>query len=182
MDHESFEHFLQLASSMLASHGDLEDLQKANEYISLALQIRPADGRAWILKGYIMSCLEDDSAALAAAEMAGRVLPRDPEVHYVKAAALADMALFDQALDAVATAFELMVDHGDEWLLEDLYFLKGSLLEAIGHQDEAMSTYDQGLGQCPDSLLLREAATPLQQEFRRRRLRLIDGGRQGELR
>ena len=177
MIRETFEDILEKASSLLAGHGTLEELQQANDCINLALQLRANDGSAWILKGYIMSCLGDDSAALASAEMAGRDLPDDPEVYYVKATALGDMALFDEALDAVDVAFVHLANHGDEWLLEDLYFLKGSLLEATGHEGEAMTAYQQGLGQCPESVLLRGAAEPLKREQRRRAFTVIDGGR-----
>ncbi len=166
-----------MASTLLAGHGSVEELQQANDWINVALQIRPRDGNAWILKGYIMSCLGDDSAALAAAEMAARDLPSDPEVYYVKATALGDMALFSEALGTLEIAFEHMSNNGDEWLLEDLYFLKGSLLEATGHEKEAISTYQQGLGQCPESVLLRGAAEPLKLEQRRRAFTVIDGGR-----
>lgn len=177
MTHETFEDYLEMASTLLAGHGSLEELQQANDWINLALQVQPRDGNAWILKGYIMSCLGDDSAALAAAEMAAQNLPVDPEVYYVKATALGDMALFDDALTALEQAFDYMANHGDEWLLEDLYFLKGSLLEATGHEQEAITTYQQGLGQCPESVLLRGAAEPLKLERRRRAFTVIDGGR-----
>ncbi len=178
MARETFEDFVEMASTLLAGHEGLEELQQANDCINLALQIRPHDGSAWILKGYIMSCLGDDAAALASAEMAGRDLPEDPEVYYVKATALGDMALFQPALDAVDVAFEHLTNgRGDEWLLEDLYFLKGSLLEATGHGQEARSTYEQGLGQCPESILLRDAAEPLHRDERRRTFTVIDGGR-----
>ena len=177
MSDERFEDYLEMASALLAGHGDLEELQQANDCINMALQLRPRHGGAWILKGYIMSCLGDDTAALASAEMAGRDLPYDPEVYYVKATALGDMALFEEALDALEVAFMHLADHCDEWLLEDLYFLKGFLLEATGHEQEAMSTYRRGLGQCPESVLLRGSAEPQHREPRRRAFTVIDGGR-----
>ena len=119
MIRETFEDILEKASSLLAGHGTLEELQQANDCINLALQLRANDGSAWILKGYIMSCLGDDSAALASAEMAGRDLPDDPEVYYVKATALGDMALFDEEH---GKAEGRVVDSTQEFLLcEEVY-------------------------------------------------------------
>ena len=132
MIRETFEDYLEMASTLLAGHGSPEELQQANDCINLALQIRPHDGNAWILKGYIMSCLGDDPAALASAEMASRALPEDPEVHYVKATALGDMALYEEAIEALNVAFLHLTDHGDEWLLEDIAGAVGVFLRQAG--------------------------------------------------
>ena len=179
----SFEDYLEQASLLLGDQCSPDALQEANEYINLALQIRPQAGRAWILKSYIMSALEDDAAALAAAEMARRHLPADPECSYVQAAALADMGLFGDALEAADQGLMLLgrgadVGHGQRgWLTEDLYYIKGTLLEANGHPDEAVAIFEQGLRRCPDSALLKGAAEPLRNLQRRRFFTVIDGGR-----
>ena len=176
--HESltFDEYLELAKALLGDFESISDLWDANDYVNLALRLRPADGMAWIIKSQMLSSLEDDPAALAAAEMALRIMPASAEAHYVRAAVLADMDQFDQALRGVQEAFARVTEH-DHWLLEDLFFEKGSLLDALGQEDQALAAFDEGLRRFPDSALLKAGIEPLRRERLRHRLRVIDGGR-----
>jgi tetratricopeptide (TPR) repeat protein len=173
---ETFEEYLELAGLLLGSHDGAGDLQDANDAINMALLIRPRDGKAWIIKSYIMSCFGDDPAALAAAEMALRHLPRSAEAHFVQASVLADMERFEEALARLDVAFGMMVDE-DRRLAEDLHYLKGFLLDALGRDGDAEEAYEDGLRCCPESLLLRGRLEPLRRERLRRVLTVIDGGR-----
>jgi tetratricopeptide (TPR) repeat protein len=137
--------------------------------------MRPADPEAWMLKCQILSALEDDPAALAAAEMALRRAPRLAEAHYWRAAVLADMERYTDALKAIERAFRTLKED-DEWLLEDLYYEKGAVLDAIGRQDEALAVYEAGLKRCPDSQILKAGMEPLRKERTRRTFKILKGG------
>lgn len=173
---KSFEECLELASSLLGTHESLADLQDANDYINLALLFRPGAGRAWLIKSYIMSCLEDDPAALATAQMALQLRPDCAETHYAMASILNDMDRYQEALQMLQRAFDLLTRDG-RWLMEDMYYLKGIIQDSMGEEEEAMSTFNMGLEQYPDSLLLRGGLEPLQREKMRRFFKVIDGGR-----
>jgi len=174
-DLNDFEDYLEMARSLLGSYESTGDLWEANEYVNLALLMRPADPGAWILKSQILSSLEDDPAALAASEMALRRSPKSAEAQYVRAAVLADMERYQEALRGIERAFRCL-GGGDEWLIEDIYFEKAAILDALDRADEALATFEAGLRRCPDSALLRSGVEPLKRERMRRTFKVIDGG------
>src|SRR5207244_5125621 len=130
---------MQMSRALRGGSEGAGDLWEANDYVNRALRARPVEPEAWILKSQILSSLDDDPAALAAAEMAVRRAPRSAEAHYVRAAVLADLERYPDALKAVERAFRHM-GSDDDWLLEDLYYEKDSILDAIGPQGGAMAT------------------------------------------
>ena len=75
--------------------------------------------------------------------MAVRRAPRSAEAHYVRAAVLADLERYPDALKAVERAFRHM-GADDDWLLEDLYYEKAAILDALDRADEAMATFETG--------------------------------------
>jgi tetratricopeptide (TPR) repeat protein len=171
-----FEDALEMARALLGGNEDASDLWEANELVNHAISLRPADTDAWILKCQILSALEDDTAALAAIEMAVRRSPRRAEAHYWRAAVLGDLQRYDEALKSIERGFR-HVSGDEEWLLEDLYYEKAAVLDAIGRRDEALATYEAGLRRCPDSSLLRAAIEPLRRENVRSRFTVLEGGR-----
>ena len=171
-----FEDALEMARALLGGSEDNSDLWEANDLANHALALRPGDPEAWMLKAQIMSALEDDTAALASIEMAVRRAPRRSETHYWKAAVLADLQRFPEALRAIDRAFQNLRPD-DEWLVEDLYYEKASILDAIGRQDEAVATYEAGIARCPNSHLLASALEPLRREKARARFTVLQGGR-----
>jgi tetratricopeptide (TPR) repeat protein len=145
---------MEMARALLGGYDGAGDLWEANEYVNRALRLRPNEPEAWILKSQILSSLDDDPAAMAAAEMAVRRAPRSAEAHYVRAAVLADLERYPDALKAVERAFRHM-GTDDDWLLEDLYYEKAAILDALDRADEAMATFETGLKRCPESSLLK---------------------------
>ncbi len=173
---DEFEDSLEMARALLGGNEGTSDLWEANEYVNRALRIRPNDSEAWMLKCQILSALEDDPAALAAAEMALKRAPKSAEAHYWRAAVLADIERYPDALKSIERAFRCL-GKDDEWLLEDLYYEKGAVLDAIGRQDEAVATYEAGLKRCPDSQILQAGLAPIRRERARRMFKVIPGGR-----
>jgi tetratricopeptide (TPR) repeat protein len=176
MQYEDFEDYLEMARALLGGYETVSDLWEANEYVNLALHMRPDDVNGWILKSQILSSLEDDPAALAAAEMAVRAAPKSAETQYVRSAVLADMERCEEALKGIDRAFRYL-SRDDEWLLEDLYYEKAAILDALDRTDEAVATFEAGLTRCPSSTLLRSGLEPLRRERMRRSFTVIDGGR-----
>lgn len=176
MLHEEFDDHMEMARALLGGYESVSDLWEANDHVNAALCVRPNELAAWILKSQILSSLEDDPAALAAAEMAVRRSPKCSEAHYVRAAVLADMQRYADALRGIERAFRHM-GRDDDWLLEDLYYEKAAILDALDRADEAMATFEAGLKRCPGSALLRAGLEPLRRERMRRNFKVIDGGR-----
>src|SRR3954469_572319 len=108
MRHDEFDDCMEMARALLGGYEGAGDLWEANEYVNRALRARPAEPEAWILKSQVLSSLDDDVAALAAAEMAVRRAPRAAEAHYVRAAVLADLERYHEALKAVERSFRHM--------------------------------------------------------------------------
>lgn len=176
LNQDEFNDCLEMARTLLGCSEGAADLWEANVYMNRALRLRPSESEAWILKSQILSSLEDDVAALAAAEMAVRRSPRIAEAHYVRAAVLADMERYHDALKAIERAFHH--SHGDDdWLLEDLYYEKAAILDALHRTDEAEATFEAGLKHCPESMLLKAGIEPLRRERVRRSFRILNGGR-----
>lgn len=173
---EEYEDFLEMARSLLGGYEAAGDLWEANDYVNRALRLCPASPEAWILKSQVLSSLEDDPAALAAAEMALRRAPKNAEALYVRAAVLADMERYAEALKAIEKAFR-HVGADDEWLIEDLFYEKAAILDAIGRADEAVATFEAGLRRCPESQILKAGLEPLRRERVRKSFRVIPGGR-----
>ena len=174
--YDDFDESLEMARSLLGANEGATDLWEANDYVNRALRVGPANPEAWMLKCQILSALEDDAAALASAEMALRRAPRAAEAHYWRAAVLADMERYSDALKSIERAFRYLGE-GDDWLLEDLYYEKAAVLDAIGRQDEAVATYEAGLKRCPDSQILKAGLEPLRRARARRLFKVLPGGR-----
>lgn len=172
---DEFEDALEMARALLGGTDDSADLWEANDLVNRALRIRPSDPEAWILKCQILSALDDDTAALAAVEMAIRRAPKLAEAHYWRTAVLSDLERYDEALKSVERAFRYLGPE-DDWLLEDLYCEKAMILDAIGRQDEAMATYEAGLKRCPESSILKAGLAPLRRERTRATFKVIPGG------
>lgn len=158
---DEFDACLELTRELLARGDDPDDLSRANSACNRAIQLRPDDPDAWLLKCQVMSALGDDCAALGAAEMAMRRAPRRAEVHYWRAAILGDMEQYEEGLRALDRAFRSL-DSEDAWLLEDLYYEKATMLDAMGAREAALATYEAGLERCPGSAILRAGLEPLQ--------------------
>jgi tetratricopeptide (TPR) repeat protein len=173
---EDFADHLEMARALLGGYENTGDLWEANDHINQALRIRPGDVVAWLLKSQILSSLEDDPAALATAEMAVRLSPRSAETQYVRATVLADLERYVEALQGIERAFRYF-RRGDDWLLEDLYYEKAALLDAMDRTDEAIEAFETGLRLCPDSTLLLSAMEPLRRERMRQSFKIIDGGK-----
>jgi tetratricopeptide (TPR) repeat protein len=173
--YDEFEDSLEMSRALLGGNEGTSDLWEANDYANRALRMRPTDAEAWMLKCQILSALEDDPAALAAAEMALRRAPRLAEAHYWRAAVLADMERYPEALKSIERAFRYL-GTDDEWLIEDLYYEKGAVLDAIGRQDEALAVYEAGLKRCPDSQILKAGMEPIRRARMRGTLKVLRGG------
>jgi tetratricopeptide (TPR) repeat protein len=173
----NYQDVLEMARALLSGNEDPADLWEANDLVSRALRMRPVDAEAWILKAQILSALDDDTAALAAAEMALRRAPKNTEVHYWRATILADLERYADALRSIDRAFRCLTDE-DDWLVEDLYCEKAMVLEAAGRSDEALVTYRTGLSRCPESQLLAAAIEPVRRENLRATLKVLPGGLQ----
>ena len=89
---------------------------------------------------------------------------------------LADLERYHDGLKAVERAFRHM-GADDDWLLEDLYYEKAAILDALDRADEAMATFETGLKRCPESTLLKAGLEPLRRERMRRAFTVIPGGR-----
>lgn len=176
IEYEDYDDYLEMARSLLGGYESVSDLWEANEYVNRALSMRPDDPFAWILKSQILSSLEDDMAALAAAEMAVREAPSSAESHYVRAAVLADLERYNDALNGIDLAFGCLTPE-DDWLVEDLFYEKAAVLDALDRTDDAVATFEAGLHRCPNSTLLRSGLEPLRREHMRRNLTVINGGR-----
>ncbi len=166
---------LEVARDLLGTGDDPRALAEANVAVSRALALSVDDPRAWLVKCQVLSAQGDDAAALAAAEMALRLAPRLAEAHYWRAAVLGDLGHFRDGLRAIDRAFAQLAED-DGWLLEDLYYEKATMLEALGEREAARATYEAGLERCPSSTLLRAGLEPLASPRRAAQLKVLRGG------
>jgi tetratricopeptide (TPR) repeat protein len=155
--------------------GDDDQLVDANVAINQALTLRPDSVDGWLLKCQVCSAAGDDVAALAAAEMALSREPARAECLYGHGAVLGDLGQHREALRAIESGFRAVVDD-ERWLLEDLYYEKVSMLEALGLHDAAVATCEEGLQVCPGSALLRSALIPAERARMRSSLKVLRGG------
>ena len=173
--YDDFEDSLEMSRALLGGNEGTSDLWEANDYANRALRMRPGDAEAWMLKCQILSALEDDPAALAAAEMALRRAPERAECLYWHGAVLGDLGRRREALRSIEAAFRVLTDD-DHWMLEDLYYEKATVLEALGLHDAAVATCEAGLRRCPGSPLLRAALVPAERARVRSSLKVLRGG------
>ncbi len=168
--------WLEVARGLLGEGDDQRTLARANRAINQALTLAPTHAVAWLVKCQISSARGDDVAALAAAETALGHAPASAEGHYWRGALLGDLGHGEAGLHAIEQAFAC-VGPDDEWLLEDLYFEKATMLEAQGDHDRAHATFADGLARCPTSTLLRAGLEPVRPR-RAPALKLLRGGLQ----
>ncbi|PIE19414.1 MAG: hypothetical protein CSA65_02480 [Proteobacteria bacterium] len=186
--HEDVEALVNSARRLLANAEGVSQLLEANAQINEALALRlqtaphpPTDSAdAWLLKSQLMSELADAPAALACVELALTLAPEHAEAHYVRGTVHADLGQHELALEDLERGATLAED--DRWLLEDITFERGLLLDALGREEEAHACLREGLARFPSSELLRSGLEPLNQARQRRRLRVIEGGRQSSKR
>lgn len=172
-DGDDFDDCLDRARDLLGVSEDPVALAEAAGSVDRALSQRPDDVPAWLVKCQILSAQGDDIAALACAEMAVRRAPRLAEAHYWRAAVLGDLGRYDDGLRALDRAFRNLGTE-DLWMLEDLYYEKATMLDAMGAREAALATYEAGLERCPGSAILRAGLEPLQRA--KPALKLLRGG------
>ncbi|MCG8424239.1 MAG: hypothetical protein MJE77_40620 [Proteobacteria bacterium] len=171
-----FEDNLEVARSLLAQSEDASALLEASDFVNRALAIQSDSASAWLVKAQVHSALDDDFAALAAVEMALHYHSTMAEAHYWRAAVLADLERYDEALAAIDEAFVRLGCTGgvdDDWLLEDLYYEKALIEDGLGQLERAAATFREGLQKCPNSPALKA----LERETMRAKLKVIPGGR-----
>jgi tetratricopeptide (TPR) repeat protein len=169
-----FDRLLDRARELLGA-GDDGVLGEANIAINQALCLRPDSVDGWLVKCQVASATNDDIAALAAAEMAARRAPHRAETMYWRGAVLGDLGRHREALRAIEAAFRALTAD-DHWLLEDLYYEKVTILDALGLHEAAVAACQNGLARCPGSALLRAALAPTQRARVRSSLKVLRGG------
>ncbi|MGE0397537.1 MAG: hypothetical protein AB7T06_12520 [Kofleriaceae bacterium] len=169
-----FDRLLERARELLGA-GDDQLLGEANLSVNHALVLRPDSVEGWLLKCQVQSAIGDDLAALSAAEMAVARAPLRAECLFWRGAVLADIARYTDALRAIEAAFELAT-LDDHWLLEDLYYEKVMILEALEMPEAAVAACEAGLRACPGSALLRAALAPAERAKLRSTLKVLRGG------
>jgi len=167
--------WLEVARGLLGEGDDRRTLARANEAINQAIGLRPELPRAWLVKCQVMAALGDDVSALAAAERAVQLAPTSAHAHYWRAAVLGDLGHVRDGLGAIDRAF-LHAGERDAWLLEDLYYEKATMLEALGEREAARATFEAGLERCPSSVLLRSGLEPMAAPRAGATLKLLRGG------
>jgi tetratricopeptide (TPR) repeat protein len=168
------ERLLDQARELLGA-GDDSLLAEANTSVNQALQLNPDSVEAWLLKCQVASATGDDLAALAAVEMALHRAPHRAEALYWRGAVLGDLGRHREALRAIEGALRVLGD-ADHWLLEDLFYEKVTLLDALGLHDAAVAACEAGLDRCPGSPLLRAALAPAERARVRSSLKVLRGG------
>lgn len=169
-----FDRLLDQARELLGA-GDDSLLVDANTAVNQALTLRPDSVDGWLVKCQVASATGDDISALAAAEMAQTRAPNRAEAMYWRGAVLGDLGRHREALRAIEAAFRLLT-HDDHWMLEDLYYEKAMIIEALGLHDAAIATCEAGLAKCPGSALLRAAMIPAERARVRSSLKVLRGG------
>ena len=159
----------------LLGAGDDTLLALANTTINHALHLHPDCVEAWLLKCQVASATGDDVAALAAVEMALHRAPHRAEALYWRGAVLGDLGRHREALRAIEAALRVLAN-ADHWLLEDLFYEKVTLLDALGLHEAAVTACEAGLDRCPGSPLLRAALAPAERARVRGSLKLLRGG------
>jgi tetratricopeptide (TPR) repeat protein len=159
----------------LLGEADDELLGEANLAVNQALTLCPHSVDGWLLKCQVASATGDDIAALAAAEMAQHRAPERAECGYWHGAVLGDLGRHREALGAIELAFR-SITADDHWMLEDLFYEKAIVLEALGLHDAAVATCESGLRACPGSALLRAALLPAERARVRSSLTVLRGG------
>ena len=175
-DAEPVAEWLEVARGLLGEGDDARALTRANRAVNQAVTLAPTHPGAWLLKCQISSARGDDVAALAAAETALVHAPTSAEAHYWRGALLGDLGHGAAGLTAIERAFACL-GPDDEWLLEDLYFEKATMLDALGERAAARATYEEGLARCPGSTLLRSGLEPTRPR-RAPSLKVLRGGLQ----
>jgi tetratricopeptide (TPR) repeat protein len=168
---------LDRARALLGEAGQADDalLDEAHAAINQALTLCPASVDGWLIKCQVASASGDDISALAAVEMAVQRAPDRVECLYWRGAVLGDLGRHREALRAIEAAFRVMTPTG-QWILEDLFYEKAVILEALGLHEAAVATCEEGLRACPGSALLRAALVPAERARVRSSLTVLRGG------
>lgn len=169
-----FERLLDQARELLGG-GDDAHLDEANTAVNHALVLRPDSVDGWLIKCQIASATGDDIAAHAAAEMAFVRGPNRADCLYWRGAILGDLGRYHEAMHAIESAF-VVITTDDHWMLEDLFYEKVMILEALGLPEAAVACCEAGLQQCPGSALLRAALIPAERARVRSSLKVLRGG------
>ena len=169
-----FDRLLERARELLGA-GDDGRLGEATTHVNQALTLRPDSVDGWLIKCQVTSATGDDIAALAAAEMALARAPNRAECLYWRGAVLGDLGRHREALRSIELALRALVAD-DHWLLEDLFYEKVTILDALGLHDAAVATCDRALQTCPGSALLRAALAPAERARVRSSLKVLRGG------
>ncbi|HEX4421991.1 MAG TPA: tetratricopeptide repeat protein [Kofleriaceae bacterium] len=169
-----FDRLLDRARELLGEAND-DLLGEAHVAVNQALTLCPNSVDGWLVKCQVASATGDDIAALAAVEMALHRAPVRAECLYWRGAVLGDLGRHREALRAIEAALRVISDD-EHWMLEDLYYEKAVILDALGLHDAAVATCETGLRTCPGSPLLRAALVPAERARVRSSLKVLRGG------
>jgi hypothetical protein len=101
--------------------------------------------------------------------------PHRADALYWRGAVLGDLGRHREALRAIEASLRVIGD-GEHWLLEDLFYEKTLVLDALGLHDAAVAACESGLARCPGSALLRTALAPAERARTRSSLKVLRGG------
>jgi tetratricopeptide (TPR) repeat protein len=169
-----FDRLLDRARELLGEAND-DLLGEAHVAVNQALTLCPDSVDGWLVKCQVASATGDDIAALASVEMALHRAPVRAECLYWRGAVLGDLGRHREALRAIEAALRVISD-AEHWMLEDLYYEKAVILDALGLHDAAVATCETGLRTCPGSPLLRAALVPAERARVRSSLKVLRGG------
>ncbi len=123
--------------------GESGQLAAAASAAERATRLSPSDGQAWRELGkrlYSLGRIAESGAALARAES---LLPRDAEIKQLRAAGLHAVGRNHEALELARKASA--IHRGPSELVT-----LGLVLLALGHSDEALSSFDRAIELAPD--------------------------------
>jgi tetratricopeptide (TPR) repeat protein len=115
------------------------DFEKAIDFWSSVLELKPDDAWAWYNKGITLGNLGRHEEALAAYDKALELNPDDARAWYNKGAALGNLGRHEEALEALNKALELIPDDARAWTG------KCAVLENLGRYEEALEALNKAL-------------------------------------
>jgi hypothetical protein len=101
--------------------------------------------------------------------------PHRAECLYWRGAVLGDLGRHRESLRSIEAAMRV-IGEAEHWLLEDLFYEKVVVLDALGLHDAAVTACTAGLARCPGSVLLRAAQAPAERARVRGSLKVLRGG------
>jgi tetratricopeptide (TPR) repeat protein len=135
------------AMAAVALAYDEKKYEQMLQQIDRALKIKPDEGDAWLIRGFVIGNLGRYEEAVASFDQALKIKPEEVGAWINRSVALGNLGRHEESLAGLNRALAIKSDNAAAW------FNHGIALESLGRHEEALASFDHALTIAPNDAI-----------------------------